>query len=337
MIANAAVDLQSYKAQQISSWNIVALTYIVLGYAAGISLVCLSSLWLNGVGVLLLTHTLVCSGYLAHDCMHSAVGKGRQLNRLFGNIMIWINGGCYYGFEQLSLQHIAHHVQRVDSFTFDIVAEIAQLPRLIRQGILALEWLYFPIVSFWARWRSLKATLKNDRPRHSYIAIAFLLVRGTLFIGLGIFSLKSLLLYGLSYLGMITALRWMDAFQHTYEAFPYGTTLPKRDRQYEQDNTFSNLVSRRYTVLNLLFLNFGYHNAHHAVMTCPWYQLPELDRQLPQSDPTCYIPLRQQLSLYHRHRITRLLKGQGSPSLEAGALSFEPFYGAGDVSFLTLY
>lgn len=338
MIAPAAINLQTYKVQQFSLWNAFALLYVILGYTGGVTLLCLSSLWLNGLGTVLLTHGLICSAYLAHDCMHGTVSKGRRLNVLFGNAMLWVNGGCYYGFEQLTLQHIAHHVQRVDSFTFDIVAAIAQQPRSIQQGILALEWCYFPIVSFWGRWHAFKATLSaSARPQQRYFSIAFLLLRGTLFICLGILSSKALLLYGLSYLGMITALRWMDAFQHTYEAFPAGTKLPKRDRQHEQANTFSNLLSRQHVGLNLLFLNFGYHNAHHAFMMCPWYRLPDLDRALPQSDETRYIPLRQQLLLYHRFRITRFLKGQGSASIEDGKLSFDSFYGAADVSFLTLY
>jgi fatty acid desaturase len=338
MTATVATDLQAYKVQQLSLWNVFALLYILLGYFGGVTLLCLSSFWLNGLGTLLLTHGLICSAYLAHDCMHSAVGKGRRLNALFGNAMLWINGGCYYGFDRLALQHIAHHVQRVDTFTFDIVATIAQQPRWIRQGILALEWCYFPIVSFWGRWRAFKVTIRaSDRPQQRYFAIAFLLVRGTLFICLGILSSKALLLYGLSYLGMITALRWMDAFQHTYEAFPYGTKLPKRDRQNEQANTFSNLLSRQYARLNLLFLNFGYHNAHHAFMMCPWYHLPDLDRALHQTDETRYISFRQQVFLYHRFRVTRFLKGQGGASIKDGTLSFDSFYGAADVSFLTLY
>jgi fatty acid desaturase len=338
MTATIAVDFQTYKVQQISVWNIFALLYVVLGYAAGVALLCLSSLWLNGLGILLTAHALICSAYVAHDCMHGTVAKGRRLNALFGNAMLWINGGCYYGFDQLTLQHIAHHVQRVDSFTFNIVAEITQLPRLIRQGILVMEWCYFPVVSFWARWRSLKETLKNSAPpRQRCFAVAFLIVRGTLFINLGLFSFKALLLYCLSYLCMITALRWMDAFQHTYEAFPVGIRLPKRDQYYEQANTFSNLLSQKYVGLNLLLLNFGYHNAHHTVMTCPWYQLPDLDRALPQQDKSHYIPLLQQLSLYHCFRITRFLEGQGSPSIIEGGLSFHSFYGAADVSFITLY
>ena len=36
-----------------------------------------------------------------------------------------------------------------------------------------------------------------------------------------------------------------------------------RDREYEQMNTYSNVTSLRHPWLNLLLLNFPYHNAHH--------------------------------------------------------------------------
>ena len=137
---------------------------------------------------------------------------------------------------------------------------------------------------------------------------------------------------------MITFLRLMDAFQHTYEAFPSGTKLPKRDYNHEQANTFSNLISCRYPWLNLLFLNFGYHNAHHANMQCPWYRLQELDRELFKNNPQQqHIPISKQLINYHKFRITRLLEGQGKVLKEQTKQSFEKFYGAVDVSFLTLY
>ncbi len=45
---------------------------------------------------------------------------------------------------------------------------------------------------------------------------------------------------------MITVLRFMDAFQHTYEVFEVGSALPDRNRAYEQENTFTTLISRRY-------------------------------------------------------------------------------------------
>ena len=164
-----------------------------------------------------------------------------------------------------------------------------------------------------------------------------LAIRLTAFILLGIISFKALMLYFVSYLGMITVLRFIDAFQHTYEVFPLGKELPERDCDHEQLHTYSNLISHRYPWLNLLVLNFSYHNAHHAVMKCPWHSIPELDTELSQIQTTNYISLWQQLYSYHRYRLIRLVEGQGSVDRQVDRHKYDEFYGAGDVSFITLY
>ncbi|MBU7586437.1 MAG: fatty acid desaturase [Nostoc sp. TH1S01] len=333
-----SVDLNTHLDQQKPLWNAIAIVYTFLGYIAGIRLFIPSTVWLNTLGVVLLTHSLIFSAYLAHEFMHNTIFKQRRWNVIFGTAMLWLNGGCYYGFQALTLQHIAHHLDRVDVFTFDILAALQKLPRLVRLGILVLEWLYFPVLAFWTRWRYITAPwwnveLRQERSR----MISILAIRGTLFVLLGLFAFKALLLYCFSYIGMITVLRWMDAFQHTYEAFPPGTPLPKRDRTYEQANTFSNLLSRRHFWLNLLLLNFGYHNTHHAVMICPWHSLHQLDKNLSHSNEVHYIPLFQQLINYHQFRTTRLVAGVGKVVNENGKPNLDQFYGAIEVSFLTLY
>ena len=325
----------TYAKKQKAFWNEIAITYTCLGYAGGIALSLIDNIWLNVLGAVFLTHSLIYSAYLSHEFMHGSIFKERRRNVIFGQLMLWINGGCYYGFEALTLQHIAHHVDRVDVFTFDIPAAIQKLPPLIRWIIFALEWCYFPAVAFWSRWQ---AILKNCQNLQQTQRIAGIFaIRTTAFVLLGIISIKALLLYFVSYVGMITVLRWMDAFQHTYEAFPVGTTLPKRDRDHEQLHTYSNLISYRYPWLNLLVLNFGYHNAHHAVMKCSWHSIPELDMKLALNRTVNYISLPQQLANYHRYRVTRLIAGQGDATDEIGNKNYEQFYGAADVSFITLY
>ena len=58
-------------------------------------------------------------------------------------------------------------------------------------------------------------------------------------------------------------------------------------------------------MLNWLTLNFGFHNAHHARPTTPWYRLPALHFEMYGSDPKHVIPLAAQLRLFHRHRLAR--------------------------------
>ena len=156
------------------------------------------------------------------------------------------------------------------------------------------------------------------------------------------FSLKAWLLYLLAYGIMLTALRFADAFQHTYEVFLESTLAQSdgkiadgklRDRAYEQANTFSNLTSLQYPWLNLMFLNFPYHNAHHEKPVAPWYQLPKLHAELfGDTRLLPVIPMSKLLTAYHRHRITRL------QSDDCGLLtndSANDFIGAVGVSFLT--
>ena len=109
-------------------------------------------------------------------------------------------------------------------------------------------------------------------------------------------------------------LRFMDALQHDY---PYNATLfeigkapHKGDSDWEQEHTFSVPHSLRYPWLNLLTLNFGYHNAHHYDMNVPFYRLPALHEELTGNDPVRVIPFLSQLKLYHRNRVLRVCNPQ---------------------------
>jgi fatty acid desaturase len=333
----ATVNVSSYVHRQKPLWNTIAILYALVGYAGGIALLLPANLWLNGTGVVLLTHSLVIAAYLAHEFMHSTIFGSRQWNAIGGNVMLWLTGASYGRFDDLAKRHIAHHVNRVDFSSFDLSVAVQQLPAPIRQTMLLLEWLYFPAISFWLQWRSILIPFYKPEQKHQRLRIGLtLLVRGALFTALGMVSLKALLLYCLSYIGMITVLRWQDAFQHTYEVFPVGTPLPERDRAHEQANTFSTLLSNRYRWLNLLILNFGYHNAHHEVMKCPWHALPELDRELFSGQEVHYVPLWQLLQNYHRFRLSRIFKGQGLAVDAMGNPTPDTFYGAVGVSFLVL-
>ena len=81
------------------------------------------------------------------------------------------------------------------------------------------------------------------------------LVRGALLIGVGILSLKALLLYALSQILLLTVLRFMDCYQHNYEVVfnldDKDAKFPHRgDAQFEQANTYTNLISHRWPISN---------------------------------------------------------------------------------------
>ncbi|MEM8809354.1 MAG: fatty acid desaturase [Cyanobacteria bacterium P01_G01_bin.38] len=129
-------------------------------------------------------------------------------------------------------------------------------------------------------------------------------------------------------------MRFADAFHHTYEYAIVGQAFPQRDRTYEQEHTFSNLVSAKYPWLNLLFLNFGYHNAHHHNMSLPWHELPDLHHKLYAEKGGGLMPLPALVNNYYRFRIDRLFSGQGEAIVESDS-AIASFTSGIAVSFLT--
>ncbi len=128
----------------------------------------------------------------------------------------------------------------------------------------------------------------------------------------------------------------MDCFQHTYAVFQLGQSLPQYSLEYEEANTYSNLMPDRWRWLNLLFLNFGYHNAHHRLIHCPWYLLPQLDTELYESEHQQHVTLNHLVKNYHQFRIHRLFHG-GETVIEMDkGLDLEQFSGGIGVSFLIL-
>jgi fatty acid desaturase len=320
-------------------WNLLAFAYMGLSYLGGLALIVQVNIGLNVLGVLSLTHGLVLSAYLCHELMHGSIFEDLKANTRLGSILVWLNGACYIPFSELARLHIGHHTDRVDFCRFDLVTYLNTLPAWQRRSLLALEWCYFPALAFLSRWRANLSPFWTaggmaERANLRQQVVLIFLVRLSLFGILGVVSVKALLLYLLAYIGMITVLRFMDAFQHTYEVVPLDGAMPKRDRTHEQTNTYTNLLSSQWQWLNLLLLNFGYHNAHHELMKCPWYALPELERDLYADQNSQRVPLLPLLRNYHRFRVSRISTGQGMTLNAQGERSLENFYGGIEVSFL---
>jgi fatty acid desaturase len=164
-------------------------------------------------------------------------------------------------------------------------------------------------------------------------------VRLALFVLLAWISVKALLLYALAYWLFLTVLRFLDAFQHTYEVYAShsleaAAVDPRRDLRYEYENTYSNLLSERWQWLNLLVLNFPYHNAHHVRPGVPWHRLPALHRSLYGENDRQVIRCRELAASYHRHRVARVMaENYGSVATTGNRAA--GFLGAIGVSFLT--
>ena len=323
-------DWNTYIHQHRPFWNAIAIFYTLAGYAGGIALLCAANFWLNGLGVVLVTHTLVLSAYLAHEFVHGTIFDHMKPNTAWGNVMQWLHGTSYFPFRQLAQFHIDHHIEGVDFYSFDRIALQQSFPMPIQKLIIALEWLYFPATFIIPQAQAISAPFWQADRQSERLRVSLVFgIRLLSFAVLGWFSAKALLLYFVSYIGMVNIVRLMDCLQHTYVAYPVGTPIAKKDLVYEQTNTFSTPISRRYPWLNLLLINFGYHNAHHAMMKCPWHNLPALDRAIAQQQPVHHLSLLQVLANYHRFRVQRVFnKDEGTTTLDAqGNLQLHQFYG----------
>lgn len=321
--------------------NVAALAFTVLGWPAGIALLGQTSGWLNALGVLLVAQTLVWSAYFIHEFAHYAIFRTPQANERWGTLMSWINGSCFASFADLRRKHMRHHVERADVITFDAQAFL-RAHSTVRRSVLALEWAYIPAVEFVMRGFVIAMPFMGEKKkaaRGRVIGVA--LLRLAAWTALGWWSLKALLLYALAYLIFVTVLRFADCFQHTYDAYPIldDTPIPKdkvRDRAYEQANTFSDVVSLDAKWLNLVWLNFGFHNAHHERPTAPWYRLPAFHRELYPADYAQVVTVRELLRSFHINRVKRVLASNYGGVMPPGTPGrADGFLGAVGVSFLT--
>jgi fatty acid desaturase len=321
--------------------NALAIAYALLGYALGVALLLVDPSWLNVIGVLLTAHAMVISAYLIHEFAHRSIFKSATLNRRFGVLMTWINGSCYADFDGLAQKHLRHHADRADVMTFDYRAYLHDHPRL-RRSVLALEWLYVPAVEILMHGFVIALPFQTSQPRHRAQrgrVLRILLLRVTLFALMAYAAPRALPLYLLAWLLCITVLRFMDAFQHTYRLYPLvsqdrAPDSALRDKTYEEHNTYSNLLSVRYPWLNLLALNFPYHNAHHERTSVPWYRLPALHAELYGDACAQVLPARALFASFHRNRVRRVLDDDyGTVDTQQGKV--DAFVGALGVSFLT--
>ena len=320
--------------------NTLALAYALAGYAGGLALMATASWPWALAATLWFAHALIVAAYLFHEFAHGTIFTKPEANTRGGVLMTWLTGSCYARYEHLRRKHMRHHVDRADVISLDTKALLQSAPAWVRRAVLALEWAYVPAVellmhAYVVAQPFLDPVRRADRGR----VIAILLVRWSAFAALGYFAPRALLLYGIAYLVMVSVLRFADAFQHTYDAYAIPDSAPVppdrvRDKAYEQAHTYSNLASLRWPWLNLMLLNFPYHNAHHEKPTAPWYRLAGLHRELYGAHPVQVVPMAKLLLPFHRHRVKRVLADDyGEVDPRSGRA--DDFVGAVSVSFLT--
>lgn len=321
--------------------NLLAIGYALVGYAGGFMLFGSTSLWLNFAGVFLLAHALVIAAYLVHECAHNTLFANNRHNALLGELLDWLTGASYTPYEAIRHKHFRHHVDRADVVAFDYRKKLQSYPVAVKI-IRILEWLYIPAVQLMmhALVIVLPFTMKNRRKNRKRVMLV-LFLRILYFGALIYLAPRAALLYPVAYMLFLNVMRFMDTHQHTYEIFETldrerGPEARRFDAEYELHNTFSNLLSVRHPWLNLLVLNFGYHNAHHARPTTPWYRLPALHAQLYGDDATQILPFRNLLHAFHHYRVRRALNEEDA-DIGVAEEKGKYFVGVDGVSFLTTH
>lgn len=321
--------------------NTVVLLWTTLSWLASFALMGAPHVALNVLGVLLCTHAMVLAAYLVHEAAHYTLFSAVATNRRVGEWLSFIAGSSYASFERIRHLHIRHHRDRADVTCFDLRGLMQRRPAL-KRALQALEWAYIPatetLMHLQVVWRPF---FVRSQRRHLPRAAAMLLVRGALLALLAAWSVKALLLYALAYALLLHVLNFFDAFHHTYDQhlLPRGDeALPMngRDRDYEQAHTYSNLISVRWPVLNLLTLNFSYHNAHHERAAVPWYRLPAAHRELYGEHPVAVMPVTELLATWHRNRVRRVTSEHYGTPTARGSRRADQFVGAHGVSFLSV-
>lgn len=318
--------------------------WTALAYTGGIWLCLQPSLAANLIGTLALAHGIVIAAYLVHECAHNAVFTSSAWNARLGTVLNWLTGAVYSPFEQIRHKHMRHHVDRADVVAVNYRQALRRAPKPLLWLLEGLERIGVPVLEVGLR--ALAVVLPFRRARYAHLRGRVLIVgalRLVFFAALAAVSPWILLWYALAYLLSLQILRYMDAHQHTFDlrADLYDPEvrpgpLPGLDRDFEDRNTFSNLLSERWPALNLLVLNFCYHNAHHLRPAQPWYRLPRIHREhYPPESPQILQPADTRRA-FLRYRGQRMLN-EDAPDSGVRRGNSATFVGVDGVSFLAPY
>ena len=292
-------------------FNGCACLYVLISYSLGLYGLFHESIGLNIFFTIVLAHGMIIAAYLVHECGHNLVFKKMRYNTYLGKCLTWICGASYGTYEDIRYKHFRHHIDNDDVVWFDYEEFFIKYP-IVLKITQFLEWLYIPahelIMHFIMAFTSfIIPERRNQRVRN----IAVLILRGSIFIFLLSYYPRVAFFYILSYLIMMTVLRFMYSIQHDYSynltLFSKEKSLRKGDFDWEQEHTLSNPISTKIPALNWITLNFGFHNAHHADMTIPWYKLPQKHSQLFGDNSINYVPFFAQLKIFHKQRVNRII------------------------------
>jgi len=308
-------------------------------YLFGLTAILADALWINILGVLFLAHSMVIAAYFIHECAHDSLFKKNRYNQMFGELLLWMTGSSYSDYKAVRHKHVRHHMDRADIVSFDFRTRLQAYPKVLR-FIEILEWFYIPALEILMH--ALVIILpfvKTNRKHLRSRIIIVLILRFAFFAYLASISMKVLVFYPVAYMIFLTVMRFMDAHQHTYDLHETldqkcGDEVKQYDNAFEKRNTYSNIISLKYPWLNLLVLNFSFHNVHHDQQMQPWYRLPKLHSKLYGKDETQVLSFSNLLKSYHRYRMARLIN---SDAVDTDVHKGRDFIGVAGVSLLTAH
>jgi omega-6 fatty acid desaturase (delta-12 desaturase) len=323
-------------------YTLAVLLYIAVTYVGGWLAIFQPNPIVAALGVIVLAHSMLISAYLLHDCCHNAVFMSNQRNAYLGKVLNWVSGSCYGRYEDIRYKHMRHHIDNYDPVVWDYRSFLKRHP-LLEKVVKIAEWAYVPAVEIMMHIMLVLAPwcLESKHSQRSYV-VKVLLIRGALLALVLWISPVAFVLYAIAQLLLFTALRFMDCYQHNYEVV-FNLDDKKADKpyrgdvKYEQSHTYSNLLSHRFPALNLLALNFCYHNAHHQKPTLGWYRLPSLHTEMGPAVEPQTLEFSEQAYSFHKHRLGRIFAEDYGDDEVKKSLQQGRAVGADALSFLTAF
>jgi fatty acid desaturase len=318
------------------------IAYILITYVGGWWLLLYGNWGVFIPSVLILAHGMIISAYLMHECAHNSLFVNNTYNTRLGKQLNMLCGTNFGTYEDIRNKHLHHHVDNCDIVSFDYRSWLKK-HHLILAIFKALEWMYIPIAEILMHTMQMVLPFVQNKPLSLRLRVARVIIVRFALLGLiAWYKPIALLGYCIAYMVFMTVLRFMDNFQHDYEMYyrlgDASFTPPmKGNVQYEQTHTYSNLISQRWPWLNLLTLNFAYHNAHHAKPTLIWFRLPALHAQMKEITEPQSVPFKQQLVSFHRQRVARVLSEDYGQEHVLTQINLGKAVGVNAVSFLTAF
>jgi fatty acid desaturase len=316
--------------------SVMVLSAIAIFTALGIFLACIQQMVAVFGAILLIALAKIWSWYLSHDCAHNAVFRSKKTNSIVGECLSFLNGLSFFSFEAYRKDHVRHHAEKIDIGGFDSGSFAVAHPKLF--GVITYaEKIYLPAFYYLIKLINIYHVTFRGSSRERARGVGSLCIYAFAFATFARSSLMIVLVWQASSFLRIHVVRFVDCFQHSFQqVYPEGERLT-HGKLYEIQNTFSVPVARKFTFLNLIILNFGYHTAHHCFPTCSWYMLPKLERAITEQlklygvsdareENTTFFDF---LIAYHRGRLSRIIStDEGQPYDTEGKFSTHHFTGA---------